>query len=40
MELAKAITVVGLAAVSAWLEIKKKDGSGWALLACLVLFLA
>lgn len=40
MDIAKSIIVVGLAAVSAWLHIKDKDGSGWALLALLVLIFA
>ena len=40
MDIAKALMVVGLAAVSAWVQIKGKDGSGWALLVVLVLIFA
>jgi len=36
-DIAKAIIVVGLAGVSAWLQIKGKDGAGWAFLSVLVL---
>lgn len=39
-DLSKALLVLGLVTVSAWLKINRKDGSSWAFLAILVLLLA
>lgn len=40
MSIGKAVCVVGLGALGVWSEIQGHDGSGWGLLAFLVLILA